>query len=157
MTIFVHVIFGFCMMDLGTLGYDPTIKIAKENVNTVFSHIDITCNKMKETFILIRPIFIHLVVSSHGIICWEAYKKGNSKTLYAIKDIWQYVKASIEDMYITEYYHHEKVHICGKLDDIKDNFAARVGKLHPCTYDYVNIWQVDLQLRESIRAGSSIA
>ncbi|RUS33294.1 hypothetical protein BC938DRAFT_472189 [Jimgerdemannia flammicorona] len=124
-------------MDLGTLGYDLMIKIAKENDNTVFSHIDITHNKMKETFILIRPIFIRPVVSGHGTICWEAYKKGNSKTPYTIKDTWWQVecklegpmlklvtnkiKASTEDMYVTEYYYHEEVRVCGKLDDIKGN------------------------------------
>ena len=135
----VRVIVGFAAMyrnNRTALGYDPTI-FYREDDKTRRINIGGEEFILDATFTLPRSP----AVASRATICWKAYKAGNPKKFYAIKDSWRlstrdeegpmlrdatdklrlvWDKVSMPSL-VAQYHTHENVCVAGRQDNTNNN------------------------------------
>ncbi|KAI8634829.1 serine/threonine-protein kinase Sgk2 [Xylariaceae sp. FL1651] len=125
--LFVFTILGFLWMNEEELGFDPTIITANGQ-----RFIDIERNGSTERVVIDKVMIRARCIAGRATTCWKAHREGEPQAPLVIKDSWQYVERDEEGELLREatnnhvfnvarYYHHETVHVSGKVDDIQVN------------------------------------
>ena len=134
---FIRVMLGYYLMTDEQLGLDPTVQGPEGE-----RYIEITRDGQVERLILTKLITKQAAIAARGTTCWEAYHDTDkTKKPLIIKDSWQYEERPEEGLLIEEatnrgvkniarYYHHETVHMGGKIDDTLGN--VRRGLMEEC-------------------------
>ncbi|EDN03054.1 predicted protein [Histoplasma mississippiense (nom. inval.)] len=128
---FVSVVLGFLLMSREQLGFDPTIVTTGTE-----RYIEIEKDGTKEQLIIDGIVGRARCVAGRATTCWKAHCETDKlRTPLVVKDSWQYPERTEEGELLREamakgvknvakYYHHETVHIDGKVDDV---LAIRKG------------------------------
>ncbi|KZF22629.1 hypothetical protein L228DRAFT_268018 [Xylona heveae TC161] len=122
---FVSVVLTFLWMSREQLGFDPSI------IELDGQHfIEIGQGKQKERLIIDELIKRATCIAGRATTCWKAHREGDdSKTVFVIKDSWQYTEREEEGVLLREatekkvrnvarYHYHETVLAGGDIDDV---------------------------------------
>ena len=124
--LFVSAILGFLWMSEEELGFDPTIEGEDRRYTSIARNGRIERLYLKSTIKQQRS------VAGRATICWNGFAEDTPDKQLVIKDSWEYEERPEEGLLLKEateagvknvacYYHHETVHINGRVDDICSN------------------------------------
>ncbi|KAI1820730.1 hypothetical protein F4861DRAFT_542655 [Xylaria intraflava] len=137
---FVTMILGFFRMNHTALGFDPTI-FTEGNQRVV----EIEKNGNKERLIIERVLYRARCVAGRATTCWKVHHEDDPQTPLLVKDSWQYAERDEEGEllkevtdkgvnHIARYYHHETVHVGGKIDDVLQNIRGGLDVTRASNY-----------------------
>lgn len=124
----ISTLLGFLMMNDEQLGFDPSIMWSPDGEK----FIQILRNDRPERLILDKLMKPSSCVAGRATTCWKAHVDDIVKTPIVIKDSWQYPEREEEGeilqdigkqevVNVARYYHHQTVHVQGKVDDVRNN------------------------------------
>lgn len=129
---FVKVMLGFLSFSESELGFDPTIE---KKGDVCFIKIKREDQETEETIILEKPIRQTASIVGRSTSCWAAHLKEDPAKRFIVKDTWQLPESvdegellkkarnsGIEN--IAKYYHHYRVQVDGKFDDVLKNIRS---------------------------------